>query len=112
MNVQYGWKCPECGAIMSPWQNCCINCGGHHNYTITCDQSKNSQLEIDGSKINITDGATKDKTNQGISWIYTSTTPTISLQDYMNTATITAVNTNLDYKSLLSTNLNKLKNNI
>lgn len=111
MNVQYGWKCPECGAVMSPWQNCCINCSGQHNYTITCNQNKNSQLEIDGSKINITDGATKGKTNQGISWTYTNTTTTptsITLQDYITTAT----NTSLDYKSLLSNNLNKLKNNI
>ena len=111
MNVQYGWKCPECGAVMSPWQNCCINCSGRHNYTVTCDWNKNSQLEIDGNKINISDGATKEKTNQGISWTYTNTTaaPTsITLQDYITTAT----NTSLDYKSLLSNNLNKLKNNI
>lgn len=27
-NIQYGWKCPSCGAIMAPWQNSCINCIG------------------------------------------------------------------------------------
>ena len=27
-NIQYGWKCPTCGAIMAPWQNSCINCIG------------------------------------------------------------------------------------
>jgi hypothetical protein len=26
--IQYGWKCPSCGAIMAPWQNSCINCIG------------------------------------------------------------------------------------
>ena len=29
-NIQYGWKCPSCGAIMAPWQNSCINCIGTH----------------------------------------------------------------------------------
>ena len=26
--VQYGWKCPSCGAVMAPWQNTCVNCHG------------------------------------------------------------------------------------
>ena len=26
--VQYGWKCPTCGAVMAPWQSVCINCSG------------------------------------------------------------------------------------
>ena len=94
---------------MSPWQNCCVNCSGRHNYTVTCDWNKNSQLEIDGNKINISDGATKEKTNQGISWTYANTASTLSnLQDCITTT----ANASLDYKSLLSTNLNKLKNNI
>lgn len=28
--IQYGWKCPSCGAVMAPWQNFCINCSGSH----------------------------------------------------------------------------------
>jgi len=94
---------------MSPWQNCCINCSGRHDYTVTCGWNKNSQLEIDSNKINISDGATKEKTNQGISWAYTNTASTLgNLQNCITTAT----NTSLDYKSLLSNNLDKLKNNI
>ena len=26
--IQYGWKCPSCGAVMAPWQNRCVNCSG------------------------------------------------------------------------------------
>ena len=26
--IQYGWKCPICGAVMAPWQSVCINCSG------------------------------------------------------------------------------------
>ena len=29
-NIQYGWKCPSCGAVMAPWQSSCINCCGSH----------------------------------------------------------------------------------
>ena len=29
-NIQYGWKCPSCGAIMAPWQNSCVNCCGSY----------------------------------------------------------------------------------
>jgi hypothetical protein len=28
--IQYGWKCPSCGAVMAPWQSSCINCCGSH----------------------------------------------------------------------------------
>lgn len=27
-DVQYGWKCPSCGAVMAPWKYSCINCSG------------------------------------------------------------------------------------
>lgn len=33
--IQFGWKCPECGAIMAPWQNTCINHHGNSNPQIT-----------------------------------------------------------------------------
>ena len=31
MNIEYGWKCPSCGAVMAPWQKACINCSGNSN---------------------------------------------------------------------------------
>lgn len=109
MNIQYGWKCPECGAVMSPWQNCCVNCSGRHNYTITCDQSKTPQT----GKVTISDGFVKD-TSDGISWInYNTAGSNITLQNTIsNSATSSSLTSNLDYKNLLSNNLNKLKNNI
>lgn len=33
--IQFGWKCPECGAIMAPWQNICVNHHGNSNPQIT-----------------------------------------------------------------------------
>ena len=29
--MAYGWVCPKCGAVMSPTQVCCVNCGGRVN---------------------------------------------------------------------------------
>jgi len=34
-NIQFGWKCPECGAIMAPWQSTCVNRHGNSNPQIT-----------------------------------------------------------------------------
>lgn len=33
-SIQYGWKCPACGAVMAPWQNSCVNCCGNQKLTI------------------------------------------------------------------------------
>ncbi len=34
--IEYGWKCPSCGAVMAPWQKSCVNClGSNHTTTIT-----------------------------------------------------------------------------
>lgn len=27
--VQEGWRCPQCGAVMSPWTSFCVNCRGN-----------------------------------------------------------------------------------
>lgn len=34
-NLAYGWVCPKCGAVMSPYQNFCIYCS-NSNFEITC----------------------------------------------------------------------------
>ena len=34
--IIYGWKCPVCGSVMAPWQNCCVYCKPKENYTFTC----------------------------------------------------------------------------
>lgn len=31
MTIEYGWKCPSCGAVMAPWQKACVNCSGNSN---------------------------------------------------------------------------------
>ena len=37
--VQYGWKCPSCGAVMAPWQSSCINCLGTRQITVGVNPS-------------------------------------------------------------------------
>ena len=32
----YGWICPKCGAVMSPFTSCCPNCTPPRNFEITC----------------------------------------------------------------------------
>lgn len=65
--IQYGWRCPSCGAVMAPWQSSCINCSGTYqpsctpmitwgdstkapepwwNHVTCCDASKNSECTV------------------------------------------------------------------
>ena len=39
--IEKGWECPKCGAVMSPTTECCVNCKGISEYTITCDFDSN-----------------------------------------------------------------------
>lgn len=39
----YGWICPKCGAVMSPFISFCPNCT-KHNFEITCS-SENSNIK-------------------------------------------------------------------
>lgn len=36
----YGWICPKCGAVLSPFVDCCPNCT-QRNWTITCNTGGN-----------------------------------------------------------------------
>lgn len=41
MTIEYGWKCPSCGAVMAPWQKACVNCSGNSNSSpITMKEDK------------------------------------------------------------------------
>lgn len=33
----YGWICPKCGAVMSPYQNFCVKCSGGFEFTWTAN---------------------------------------------------------------------------
>ena len=48
--AQYGWVCPKCGAVMSPFISFCPNCTSH-NFDITCTTGGtgtfiNSNMEV------------------------------------------------------------------
>ena len=33
----YGWICPKCGAVMSPYQDFCVKCSGSFDFTWTAN---------------------------------------------------------------------------
>lgn len=37
--TQYGWICPQCGAVMAPFVSVCINCRGNYINEITASTS-------------------------------------------------------------------------
>lgn len=37
----FGWVCPKCGAVLSPWTDCCPNCT-QRNWEITCGTGGNN----------------------------------------------------------------------
>ena len=43
----YGWICPKCGAVMSPWTSTCPNCT-QRNWTITCESNIDSNYRPEG----------------------------------------------------------------
>jgi ribosomal protein S27AE len=61
----YGWICPKCGAVMSPFTDFCPNCTNRH-WEITCtttgtaDISKQSNIKSDFDVYNFI-GGRKDK---------------------------------------------------
>lgn len=95
--IQYGWKCPVCGAVMAPWQNSCVNCS-KKDYT---------PPHIDYEPV-------PWWANPQFHWDITCQKDynTVCSSDKFNNTTITASNTNLNYKELLNNNLEKMKKNI
>ena len=93
--IQYGWKCPACGAVMAPWQNTCVNCNRH--FTI----------------------GDRDWYTPGITWSQTqvtcdsnpniTTTPTAYNVHVPCTPTS---NISVNYKELLNNSIKKMKKNI
>ena len=39
----YGWICPKCGAVMSPYQSFCPNCT-HRSWEITCSTNTTGSI--------------------------------------------------------------------
>ena len=88
--IQYGWKCPACGAVMAPWQSSCVNCYGNQKVTVgdgwwdtkpTWDYTKVTcdSINVATSKDNGTSTVTTYNTNA-------PTTKTLSPQENLKEA--------------------------
>lgn len=44
----YGWICPKCGAVMSPFQDYCVKCT---NWSIDCTWNTGTSITLGGSVI-------------------------------------------------------------
>lgn len=40
MNINHGWVCPKCGAVMAPWVAQCMNCSSDNYVTNTVESQK------------------------------------------------------------------------
>ena len=47
---QYGWICPKCGKVYSPWTSQCFCCGGG-SWTITCNSGTGTPIINDSVTI-------------------------------------------------------------
>ena len=47
---QYGWICPKCGKVYSPWTSQCFCCGGG-SWTITCNSGTGTPIINDSITI-------------------------------------------------------------
>ena len=83
--IQFGWKCPECGAIMAPWQNTCVNCTGKNQ----------SPIEYHTATPNITIKPDEITNVPNISWntiTCNSNTPDVTLTSHNKLSEILKIN--------------------
>jgi len=65
MPRQYGWICPTCGRVYSPWTHKCDECGGPTITTTNIDwvKSPSTTIPIQGWEV-MTQTQTKDDANE------------------------------------------------
>lgn len=44
--IQEGWRCPQCGAVMSPWTSFCVNCRGNASIPSVFATDSSSKYDI------------------------------------------------------------------